>query len=68
MKRYYLKQLIQFVFLTVLICQVNLGKAQKTDCSYLVWSDEFNADGAPATDHWSYDTGGGGWGNNELQT
>jgi beta-glucanase (GH16 family) len=35
----------------------------------LVWSDEFNgADGsAPDAAKWSYDTGGGGWGNNELQ-
>lgn len=38
----------------------------------LVWSDEFsnssgsNADLNPGT--WTYDTGGGGWGNNELET
>jgi beta-glucanase (GH16 family) len=36
----------------------------------LTWSDEFDAaDGsAPAAARWVYDTGGGGWGNNELQT
>lgn len=35
----------------------------------LVWSDEFNqADGtAPNPDYWSYDLGGGGWGNGEFQ-
>ena len=33
----------------------------------LVWSDEFDRDGAPDPAHWSYDVGGGGWGNNELQ-
>jgi beta-glucanase (GH16 family) len=35
----------------------------------LVWSDEFTgADGsAPDAAKWAYDTGGGGWGNNELQ-
>jgi beta-glucanase (GH16 family) len=35
----------------------------------LVWSDEFNgADGtAPDTSKWTYDTGGKGWGNNELE-
>jgi beta-glucanase (GH16 family) len=33
----------------------------------LVWSDEFNYTGLPASDKWSYDTGGHGWGNNELQ-
>ena len=33
----------------------------------LVWSDEFDVDGAPDSDKWDYDTGGHGWGNNELQ-
>lgn len=35
----------------------------------LVWSDEFNTDGAPDQSKWSYElgTGQGGWGNNELQ-
>ena len=35
----------------------------------LVWSDEFNqADGSsPDSTKWGYDTGGGGWGNNELE-
>jgi len=35
----------------------------------LVWSDEFNqADGTvPDTTKWGYDTGGSGWGNNELE-
>jgi beta-glucanase (GH16 family) len=35
----------------------------------LVWSDEFNgADGsAPDSSKWTYDTGGKGWGNNELE-
>ncbi len=38
----------------------------------LVWSDEFNeattAPVAPNPANWTYDTGGGGWGNNELET
>jgi beta-glucanase (GH16 family) len=33
----------------------------------LVWSDEFDRDGAPDPARWSYDSGGHGWGNNELQ-
>jgi beta-glucanase (GH16 family) len=33
----------------------------------LVWSDEFNTDGAPDPSKWGYDLGGGGWGNNELE-
>jgi beta-glucanase (GH16 family) len=33
----------------------------------LVWSDEFNYNGLPDDTKWNYDTGGHGWGNNELQ-
>ncbi len=33
----------------------------------LVWFDEFNVEGFPDTTRWSYDVGGHGWGNNELQ-
>ncbi len=33
----------------------------------LVWSEEFNVDGAPNAAKWGYDLGAGGWGNNELQ-
>ena len=36
----------------------------------LVWDDEFNlpAGSAPDPTKWTYDLGGGGWGNNELET
>ncbi|MFA6342281.1 MAG: glycoside hydrolase family 16 protein, partial [Fibrobacteraceae bacterium] len=33
----------------------------------LVWSDEFDGNGLPDASKWSYDEGGGGWGNGELQ-
>jgi beta-glucanase (GH16 family) len=33
----------------------------------LVWSDEFDRDGAPDATRWSYDAGGHGWGNDERQ-
>lgn len=35
----------------------------------LLWSDEFDTDGAPQSTHWTYDIGWGnnGWGNNEAQ-
>jgi beta-glucanase (GH16 family) len=33
----------------------------------VAWADEFNTNGAPDPAKWQYDTGGGGWGNNELE-
>lgn len=33
----------------------------------LVWSEEFDYEGAPDADNWVMETGGAGWGNNELQ-
>jgi beta-glucanase (GH16 family) len=33
----------------------------------LVWHDEFNYHGLPDPAKWNYDTGGHGWGNQELQ-
>ena len=39
-----------------------------TDYTNLVWSDEFNTDGAPDATKWGFDLGAGGWGNNESQT
>ena len=33
----------------------------------LVWLDEFDRAGAPDPSRWSYDVGGEGWGNRELQ-
>ncbi len=42
--------------------------AQDTICNDLIWNDEFDYSGEPDTKKWGYDLGGGGWGNNELQT
>ncbi len=33
----------------------------------LVWADEFDTDGEPDPERWGFNTGGGGWGNGELQ-
>ncbi len=33
----------------------------------LLWSEEFDYTGSPNTAKWNMETGGGGWGNNELQ-
>lgn len=35
---------------------------------HLVWSDEFNTPGPPNPANWKFETGGGGWGNGELET
>ncbi len=44
------------------------GFEYSEDLEYtLVWSDEFDIDGAPNEEYWKYDIGGTGWGNNELQ-
>jgi beta-glucanase (GH16 family) len=39
----------------------------KAQCRELAWSDEFEEDGLPNPSKWWYSTGGGGFGNNELQ-
>jgi beta-glucanase (GH16 family) len=40
---------------------------RNTDYSMLAWSDEFNS--GPLNEAvWNYETGAGGWGNNELET
>jgi beta-glucanase (GH16 family) len=43
-------------------CQTPVGER-------LVWSDEFNgpSNSAPNAKYWGYETGGGGWGNQELE-
>ncbi|WP_264565007.1 glycoside hydrolase family 16 protein [Flavobacterium sp. N3904] len=41
--------------------------ADDTVYTNLVWSDEFNTDGAPDATKWTYDLGANGWGNNEKQ-
>lgn len=39
----------------------------KPQTTGLIWADEFDTDGAPNSAKWGYETGAGGWGNNELQ-
>jgi beta-glucanase (GH16 family) len=62
-------------FLAILILfhlNPSLAKSQTTEGSnrwQLVWSDEFNgaAGSVPDSSKWTYDVGGGGWGNNEEE-
>src|SRR6185312_11252023 len=46
------------------------SRAQAPSGYTLNWSDEFNGavNSTPNTGTWGYDTGAGGWGNNELET
>jgi len=59
-----------FLFTAIIIglaaCE-NTSSLEEHDWK-LVWQDEFDIDGAPDGTNWVYDLGGGGWGNNELQT
>jgi len=50
--------------------QANTGGGNPIDTQFtnLIWSDEFDADGAPNPANWTYDLGAGGWGNGESQT
>lgn len=41
--------------------------AEDDNFDTMVWSDEFDVDGAPDADTWGYDLGATGWGNNESQ-
>ncbi len=36
-------------------------------CYELLWAEEFDTTGMPDSETWNFETGGGGWGNNELQ-
>ena len=51
---------------------VTVSMPSATPGERLVWSDEFNARngqvGEPDQGAWTYETGGGGWGNGELET
>jgi beta-glucanase (GH16 family) len=50
----------------IVLCVVSSFTAKAQQCPALVWSDEFDQASLNMTD-WSFQTGGGGYGNNELQ-
>ena len=54
----------KILFLFCLICLFACKQEKKWK---LTWSDEFNYQGHPDTTKWTAETGGHGWGNNELQ-
>jgi beta-glucanase (GH16 family) len=56
--------------IVIAVITISLCAASAADDSKLVWSDEFGgAKGEkPDAAKWTYDLGGGGWGNKELET
>ncbi len=60
--------LLKTILLTcTLLCIFKWTLTAGDTCTYRVWSDEFTYEGAPDPEKWGYDTGGDGWGNQELQ-
>lgn len=49
------------------VCCCSLHELYGQSLWKLEWQDEFNGEGLPDSNYWSYDVGGNGWGNNELQ-
>jgi beta-glucanase (GH16 family) len=73
MKQHAIKsmRILRLAILSALIVlPVALANNAKAQTWTLVWSDEFDgtAGSAPNSSKWGYDTGGGGWGNKELET
>ena len=68
MKKYLKISTISFslmISLGMVSCTSNTTKNK--DGKTLIFSDEFNGNGLPDLKKWSYETGGEGFGNNELQ-
>lgn len=53
------------VIVAVLLLALPVGLSAQ--CYELVWSEEFDYTGFPDSKIWTFESGGGGWGNNELQ-
>lgn len=57
-----------FYKLLTLFLLISVTGYSQSNCWEQVWADEFEVNGLPDSEKWGYDLGGGGWGNNELQT
>jgi beta-glucanase (GH16 family) len=60
------KKVIYTRLLTLLSATI-LCNASFSQCNELVWADEFDYTGLPDNSKWTFEVGGGGWGNNELE-
>lgn len=54
--------------ITIFVEDDGSGNGGSGNNDTLVWSDEFNGNGAINTNNWTYEIGGGGWGNQEVQS
>ncbi len=65
------KKHLSYLFLIAISVYLNSCSSSKkinnSNQWKLSWSDEFNYTGLPDSSKWSYDVGGNGWGNNELE-
>ena len=64
-----MKNYLLLIFVTSIItsCTNKIVPGKTSPFKKLVWQEEFNYTGKPDTTKWSYNLGGHGWGNNELQ-
>jgi len=53
--------------ITIILLSLGVACDAQAPQYKLTWSDEFNYTGLPDSAKWSYDAGGNGWGNNELE-
>lgn len=60
-------QALYWIFLFLGFCLWTVQMDAQSGKRKLVWSDEFNYTGLPDSTKWKADSGGHGWGNNELQ-
>ncbi len=62
------KLVLAIIGLSITMSSCNEDENQVVATKFnLVLEDNFDVDGAPNPDIWSFDIGGNGWGNNELQ-
>ncbi len=63
-----MKRLLIPVLQALLLAFICLDATAQAGKKYkLIWSDEFNYTGKPDSSKWGYNTGAGGWGNDELE-